>query len=322
MVLALAVPAAAAQPTRSSPIAVAADGHVFVVNPDSSTVARLEFDGVGTGTLTHEQRVGRYPRTVALVGSHVFTADQGEDSVSRLAQADLTDPRRVDLGFGCNPYGIAAVPGGHGVVATCQGTSEAVLLDEDLGVVARVKLPWPDARAVAVSSDGARAYVTHYLTAEPGLDAHVSVVDLAQKAVAQVLAIPADQTTCETTGSGQGVFNLVSAAVLMPDDAPADVAGQLWLGGELENAVSKGLFKREPSLATQPGAALFPWVRFTPFPDGATSRNIYHASAHDLVRSAIYRIDPRAGTVVGKLDLDGTSIATDIELSADGRAQC
>src|SRR5262249_30144205 len=155
-------------------------------------------------------------------------------------QADLSGLQQVNLGFGCNPYGVAPLPGG-GIVVSCQGTSEAVLLDVNLGVVARIKLPWNDARAIAVSSDGATAYVTHYITAEPSLDAHVSVVDVGQKSVAKVLNIPTDQSTCETQNSGQGVLNLISAVALMPDGAPAEVANQLWVGGEQENAVSKGL---------------------------------------------------------------------------------
>src|SRR5262249_53337618 len=155
------VGAAAAQPTRSSPLAVAPDGHVFVVNPDSNTVARLEFDVMHQGTLTGEEPVGKYPRTLALAGPYVFTADQNSDPVARRDQADLGNLQQVNLGFGCNPYGAAPIPGGGGVVITCQGTSEAVLLGLDLGVVARVSLPWPNARAIAVSSNGATAYITH-----------------------------------------------------------------------------------------------------------------------------------------------------------------
>ena len=67
------------------------------------------------------------------------------------------------------------------------------MLGLDLSVVARIKLPWPNARAIAVSSNGATAYVTHYITAEPSLDAHVSVVDLGQQSVAKVLDIPPDE---------------------------------------------------------------------------------------------------------------------------------
>src|SRR5262249_7828491 len=109
--LTLAAGPAASQPTRSSPLAVAPDGHVFVGHPDSNTVARLEFDAMHQGTLMHEQGVGKYPRTLALAGGYVFTADQGADTVSRVSQADLGGLVQVNLGFGCNPYGVAPVPG-------------------------------------------------------------------------------------------------------------------------------------------------------------------------------------------------------------------
>jgi len=317
--LALAAGTAAAQPTRSSPLAVAPDGHVFVVNPDSNTVSRLEFDLMQHGTLTHEAAVGKYPRTIALAGSYVFTADQGSDTVSRLAQADLGGLRQVELGFGCNPYGVAPMPSGGGVLVSCQGTSEAVLLDADLGVTARIKLPWPNARAIAISADGATAYVTHYLTAEPNQDARVSVVDVGNKSVAKVLTIPADQSTCETQNSGQGVFNLVSAVALMPAGAPAEVANQLWVGGTQENAISKGLFKRRSGFKDEPGSALFPWVQFTSFPQGGAVRNVYKASFHDITRFGLYKVDLGSGNVVGKIDVDEANNATDIELSADGR---
>src|SRR6266478_4884009 len=284
---ALAAAPAGALPTRSSPLAVAPDGHVFVVNPDSSSVARLDF-GTPPGMLTHERAVGQYPRTLALDGTHVFTAGQKDDSVWRLDQADLGSPLGpVDLGFGCGPYGVAVTPAGDRVLVTCQGTSELVVLDAALANPERIRLAWPNARAIAVTSDGAKAYVAHYLSEEPDNDAHVSVVDLANKSVTAVFAIAADTTTCETQNSGQGPLNEVSAIALVPDGAPAEVAGQLWVGGEQENNLSKGLFKREPTLAKQPGATMFPWLTYTPFPAKAFNRSIMKPSFHDIIRFGI-----------------------------------
>jgi lactonase family protein with 7-bladed beta-propeller len=307
-----------AAPTRSSTIQVSPSGVVFVVNPDSDTVARLEFDAMHTGTLTHEQPVGDYPRTLALAGEQfVFTADQRSDTVSRRAQADLGGLQQASLGDGCAPYGVATTPDGGLVLVSCEGTNELVILQPDLGVVARVKLPWSKARAIAVSSDGARAYVTHFLTEEPNDDAHVSVVDLANHSVPSVLAVPADVTTCETQNSGQGVLNLVSAIALVPDGAPAEVANQVWVGGTQENNMSKGLFKRSPSFAGQPGAAMFPFT-FTPFPEGGGTRNVYRASFHDITRFGIYKLDLSTGQVVGKIDIDEANNGTDIQFAHDG----
>ena len=321
--LALCATSAAAAPTRSSPIAVAGDGRVFVVNPDQHTVARLRFDAgpvadTAVGVLEQERPVGQYPRTLALAGGYVFTADQRGDSVTRRGQADLDAGFATrDLGTGCAPFGVAPRPDGGGIVVACQGTSELVLLDLELAVQARIHLDWPQARAVAVS-DAGEAYVTHYLTIEPNTDAHVSVVDLGARSVVRVLAVPPDTTTCETQNSGQGVLNLVSAIALMPDDAPAAVRGQVWVGGTQENVLSKGLFKRDASFADQVGAQLFPWVTYAPFPVGGTTRNVYKSSFHDITRFALWKLDRTTGTVAGKIDVDEANNATDVELSPDG----
>src|SRR6266516_2977945 len=315
---ALAGAPVAALPTRSSSLAVAPDGHVFVVNPDSSSVARLDF-AAPPGRLTHERAVGQYPRTLALDATHVFTAGQKDDTLWRLDQADLGSPRGpIDLGFGCAPYGVALTPAGDRVLVTCQGTSELVILDPELASPVRVRLPWPNARAIAVASDGGTAYVSHYLSEEPDNHAHVSVVDLTNPSVARVFAVAPDTTTCETQNSGQGPLNLVSAIALVPDGAPAEVANQLWIGGTQENNLSKCLFKRSGFFADLPGAGLFPWVTFRPFPTGGVNRDVYKASFHDITRFGIYKLDASDGHVVGKLDIDEANNATDIEFSPDG----
>src|SRR5439155_563482 len=248
----------------------------------------------------------------------VFSADQASDTVSRLDQADLGHRIERDLGFGCAPYGVAATPAGDRIIVSCQGTSELVLVDRMLAVLARVPLAWPNARALAVSSDGTRAYVTHYLPVVPETSAHVSVVDLVHATVLDVLAIPPDTTTCETQNSGQGVLNLVSAIALVPDGAPAAVAHQLWVAGTRENNLSKGLFARDPAFRDRPGAALFPWFTYRPFPDGAVTRDVYRAGFHDIARFAIYALDADDGHVVGKLDVDQASAPSDLAFSPDG----
>src|SRR5579883_2734641 len=120
---------------------------------------------------------------------------------------------------------------------------------------------------------------------------------------------------------GPGSPNEVSAIALLPDDAPAEVKGQLWVGGEQENNLSKGMFKREPTLANQPGAAMFPWFTFTPFPTrDAFNRNIMKASFHDIIRLAIYKLDAGDGHKIGKIDIDEATEASDIQFSLDGTA--
>ena len=91
---------------RSSALQVDSDGFVFVVNPDSDSVTRLTPLSSGAQTKQWEAPVGDYPRTLALVGSFVYTANQGDDTVSRLAKADGTLAGTYALPAGCSPYGI------------------------------------------------------------------------------------------------------------------------------------------------------------------------------------------------------------------------
>jgi DNA-binding beta-propeller fold protein YncE len=321
--LAAAAGSVAAAPTRSSPIAVqlgASVDQVFVVNPDSDSVARIDFDATRVGALVWEAKVGRYPRTVAGGGdgSAVFAVSQSADSISRIDAVSGAVTGTSNLGFGCSPYGVATTPDAGRVVVTCQGTSELLILDRTPGVIARVKLAWPNARAIAISADALTAYVTHFLTEEPGTAAHVSVVDLANGSVARVIEVPVDEKTCETQNSGQGVLNLISAIALVPDGAPADVAGQLWIGGTQQNNVNKGLFKRSEVLKSRTGAAMFPFT-FRSFPDGGTIRNVYKASFHDITRFGIVKLNAATGAVVGKIDIDEANTASDIQFSPDGR---
>src|SRR5207244_11252515 len=184
----------------------------------------------------------------------------------------------VALASGSAPSAVALPPAGARVLVTCQGTSELVILDSELASPVRVRLPWPKARDLAVASAGGTAYVSHYLSEEPDNHAHVSVVDLTNPSVARVFAVAPDTTTCETQNSGQGPLNLVSAIVLVPDGAPAEVANQLWIGGTQENNLSKGLFKRSGFFARLPGGGLCPWATFRPFPTCGVNRAVYTTS--------------------------------------------
>src|SRR2546430_17625514 len=80
-------------PLRSSPIQVDDEGFVFVVNPDSNSVTRLSpLSGGKLGKLW-EGPAGEYPRTLTLAGDSVYTANQNDDSGSRLPKADGARPQ-------------------------------------------------------------------------------------------------------------------------------------------------------------------------------------------------------------------------------------
>jgi len=319
---------------KSSPIQSDASGFVYVVNPDGDSVTKLTPLSNGTQQVLWEMPVGDYPRTLTVTGTSVYTADEASDTVTRLATADGSLQGSIALGFGCAPFGVAANQDATRVYVSCQGTQELVVLDSGLTVLARIALGWPNPRAVLVSGDDTRVYVSHFLTVEPNNDAHVSEVDATVNTLTarRALALPPDRTTCETQNSGQGITNLVNSLALPPPGSPVEIAGQLWVGATLQNNLTKGLFRRHPGFKGMPEVGLFdlpcpndPGVSclFESFPRGngvaAMGRNVYKPSFHDVIRFVIWKVDLATGDIVGKIDIDEASQATDMTFSADGR---
>jgi hypothetical protein len=112
------------------------------------------------------------------------------------------------------------------------------------------------------------------------------------------------------------------------------VAGQLWVGGVLQNNLNKGLFKNDPRF----GGHADPLLCQGGSNDGrrcetdddckpggtceagftAISRNLYKVSFHDVTRFAIFKLDLASGAVVGKIDVDEANQPTDIDFTSDG----
>jgi YVTN family beta-propeller protein len=311
VVLGLAL-AREAMGASSGPIQLAPAGDaVWVVNPDSASVARID---PATNTRVEEVAVGKRPRTLSVTGSGVYVTNQGDDTVQRVGAPP------VSLPFGCAPYGIAAGAGGAELYVTCEGSSTLVVLGPDLATTRTIPLAWPEARGIAVGGDG-KVYVSHFITKEPNHEGHVSEIDPVAGAVTRVFAIAPDFATCETTGSGQGIANLLDAMAIAPAGAPAAVAGQLWVGGTLHNALRKGLFQRSRYFADKAGIALFPALDFQSSPAGEgelARRNIYKPGFHDVARAAIWRIDLATGESRGRLDVGNGGSVSGLAFSADG----
>jgi DNA-binding beta-propeller fold protein YncE len=305
-------------PTQSSAIAVVADGQaVWVVNPDANTIAKI---GASSLTKLAEFPVGKNPRTLALSTSqYVYVACQDDDTVVRLDQTDgsmLTQHLR----FGCAPYGVALNPEGTRLYVSCERTDTLLVLDPSLNTLATVTLGWPTPRGVAVSADGSRVYLTHFITKEPNNTGHVSEIDATNNTVSRVFDIPLDTTTCETINSAPGVYNLMQAIALTPPDSPPDITNQVWVAGTKENVANKGLFKRSSYFRDRPEARRFPFP-FIAYPgddNPSRRRNIFKPSFHEIIRSFIAKIDLATGTVKEFIDIKGGNAPTAIVFTPDG----
>ncbi len=308
LVFPLAVPLGTTQASNSSPIAVAPDGSaVWVVNPDSNSVARID---PTTRQRVAEIPVGRYPRTVSVTATRVYVANQGDDTLTSFAP-DGSGVQSTALDFGCAPYAVVAR--GAQVLVTCQNSSRLLVLDGNLQEQRRVSFDWPEARALAVADNGT-AYVSHFITKEPNHTGHVSEVDPATGTITRTLDIAPDFATCETRGSGQGIANLLGTLALAP-------GGGLWVGGTLHNSLQKGLFERSRYFTDKPGIGLFPDLTFASSPSGegaAARRNIYKPALHDIARAAVWKIDLQSGRQVGKVDIVGGGTVGGLAFSADG----
>ncbi|HVV85894.1 MAG TPA: beta-propeller fold lactonase family protein [Kofleriaceae bacterium] len=264
---------------RSSPMALSPDGgRLWVVNPDSDSVSAIDV-GADRLALVAEQPVCRHPRTVSLAdaGDVLFVACQGERAVVAI---DLPSGRTTTIPVGAEPYAVVALAGGAVLVGD-QGDDTLTLIGADR----RVLDTWPTAdgpRAIAVSADGARAYVTSYLSR--GRTGVVTIHDLAARAVIGTVELQ-DDPGPDSASSGRGVPNLLSAAAIDP-------SGQrLWLGG-LKANTSAGLFRT--------GGRIAPvnWLRGLAAPVDLSS----------MTEVLVRRIDTN--------DADSVSA---IALSADGR---
>ena len=215
---------------RSSPLELdAAANEMWVANPDSDSVSHLRVSAAGL-ELIAERQICRRPRTVSLGagGGVLFVACQGERAV---AAFDLASDQVTMIAVGAEPYAVVALASGGALVGN-QGDDSLTLIGSDLQPIAT----WPTGdgpRAIAVSADGTRAYVTGYLSR--GGSGAVTVHDLATHAAVTAITL-ADDPGPDTSSSGRGIPNLLSAASLDP------AGTRLWIGG-LKSNTSVGLFR-------------------------------------------------------------------------------
>ncbi len=295
-------------PTASSPIAVSRHGsHVWVVNPDSDTVGKID---TASGTLIKEIRVGDNPRTLALSRHHgllrVYVANQDSDSISRIIFGIWV--KNLDLPHGSGPYGVALTPDGHTLLVTLERTHQLAFINPlTLTIEDVISVPQTP-RGIAITAAGDKAYLSHFITSEPSDSSVVTVIDIAARAISRTIELPPDFETCETDASGQGVTNLCSTIVLPPPGSPADIANTLWVACQRSNNINKGLLSRSTTMGGQP----FPADNFV-----GRSRNVFKASFHDIIRSIMVRVNLDTD-VVEYIDIDDGGLASGIGFSPDG----
>lgn len=219
------------KPAKSSPIAFSPDeAWLWMANPDSDTVTLFSLTG-SNAVKAAEVPIGKHPRTVAtsLDGALLFVSCQEANQLWIINTAAHTFNRRITVGH--QPYGVAVAPGSGVVLVSNQGDNTLAIIDSALEV-AKIVPVGRSPRAIAITSDGARAYVSHFITR--GSQGQITEIDLGTRTVSRTISLDQNPGP-DTPSSGAGIPNVLSALAVEPSGR------QVWVGGLKSNS-RRGLF--------------------------------------------------------------------------------
>ena len=234
------LPITAGTPTMSSNLAFearsGANARLWAVNPDNDTIS--VFDAV-TRTKLAEIAVGGAPRALALTpsGAAMWVTNKRASSISVISTTSLTVTQSIALPRGSSPYGVAMARGANAALVALEGTGMLLKLDAGTGATLGSVSVGANPRHVAVSSDGASAYVSRFISAPlPGesttsvqtavngaaVGGEVVVVATTAMAVARTIVL-AHNDAPDAENQGRGVPNYLGAVALSPDGTQAFV---------------------------------------------------------------------------------------------------
>lgn len=274
------VPPAGPRPTQSAAVDCDPIGrHVFVVNPDTNTLSRIDADNL---SVDWEQPVCADPRSVALASTgELWVACHDDDTLQVVTAATGLPIATLPLGWGAAPAGVATSPDGTTVYATLSGRGEIRRFNAATRAQTGALALGPSPRALAVSPDGARVMVTRFIS--PRDHGEVWDVAAATMTLTRTLRLPkfGDDANRDGTASGRGTPNYLASIAIAPDGATA------WVTANKPN-IERGLL-------------------FTPDLD-----------QDNTVRNVAIRIALGSGTVSRALDLDNSDSASAVAFSPLG----
>ena len=260
------------RPERSSTVACDdASRRVFKVNSDNGSVTGVDAD---TLAVHFETPVCDRPRSLAVSTSRseVWVACRGDDRLRILDAASGAVLDEIGTGYGSGPAGVAFDPTGTTAYAAFAGSGELRRYDAASRLETGALPLGPTARAVAVSGDGGRVWVSRFLS--PKDHGEIWEVDPGAWAVDRTLWLPklGGDENRDTTASGRGTPNTLTGITLSPDGS------QAWVPSNKPNS-ERGLV----------------------FADDLDQDN--------TVRNLITGVDLAAGTVTASIDLDNSDSA-------------
>lgn len=209
--------------TASSMLALdSGAGRLYGVNPDNDTVSAIDTSSLAK---LWEMPVGAHPMGVAIgADGSLWVACRDEDAIDFLNSGTGAREGRLQLDYGSRPVAIAPTPDGAMMLVSCEGGGTL----RRFSVAGRVEAdslalgPFP--RAIAITQDGSRAFVTRFISGEH--IGEVYDVSLAgSMTLTRTISLVRDRSQ-DGGASARGVPNYLAGIRISPDGNWAWVVGK------------------------------------------------------------------------------------------------
>jgi YVTN family beta-propeller protein len=214
----------------------------WVVNADNNSVSVLD---VVARTRLAEIAVGTAPRALALSpNGRVWVANKQSWSISVIDASTYAVVRTIGLPRASQPYGIAFRPGSDTAYVALAATGQLLRYDSTNFARTGTLNVGANVRHVAVSADGAKVYVSRFMTpplpgesttnVQPGAaGGEIVVVDANSFTVLRTITLRTSAKP-DFENQGRGVPNYLGAAAISPDGT------QAWVPSKQDN-VQRGV---------------------------------------------------------------------------------
>ncbi len=242
---AIHAPLTARKPAVSGSIAyqtrATGNARLWVVNPDNDSVS--VFDAVTRAKLA-ETAVGAAPRALAIApDGRVWVTNADAATISILSNSTFAVAQTIALPRGARPFGIAFDQANAWVAL--EATGRVLRLDAGGAQTANIDVGL-NARHVSISADGARVYVSRFITPRisgeetatittTNQGGEVVVIDTAALAVERTIIL-AHSEELDTAISGRGIPNYLGATAISPDGLSA------WVPSKQDN-IKRGVLR-------------------------------------------------------------------------------
>jgi DNA-binding beta-propeller fold protein YncE len=216
-------PSTGPAPTQSSTLAIGDDPagrRLWVVNPDANTVAVID----PTDHSSTEHAVGLSPRSIArdALGRYWVTC-MGSDEI-RVLNPDGSTHLTLPLAYGAAPFTVAPSPDGQSLFVTLYGSGHLLRYNALAPATPPVtQATFPTPRAIAVSGDGSRVFVTRFIS--PELAGEVGEFSGSTLSPVRTLTLAA-ASSVDNGDRAAGVPNYLSGIALSPDGTHAAIVSK------------------------------------------------------------------------------------------------